>query len=113
MVSECNQLLPVVRVGEIRCEDRTQRWLIEQLWGESSVGVIGGAPNRPSDSTFQPARSSTAWRAAASAVKLEIVAPVTNPPVVPGGKSNSSLSHASAIRSSRATPGVEATKAAF
>ena len=44
MVSECNQLLPVVRVGEIRCEDRTQRWLIEQLWGESSVGVIGGAP---------------------------------------------------------------------
>ena len=44
MVSESNQLLPVVRVGEIRCEDRTQRWLIEQLWGESSVGVIGGAP---------------------------------------------------------------------
>ena len=44
MVSECNQPLPVVRVGEIRCEDRTQRWLIEQLWGESSVGVIGGAP---------------------------------------------------------------------
>ncbi len=44
MVSECNQPLPVVRVGEIRCEDQTQRWLIEQLWGESSVGVIGGAP---------------------------------------------------------------------
>ncbi len=44
MVSECNQLLPVVRVGEIRCEDKMQRWLIEQLWGESSVGVIGGAP---------------------------------------------------------------------
>ncbi len=44
MVSECNQLLPMVRVGEIRSEDRTQRWLIEQLWGESSVGVIGGAP---------------------------------------------------------------------
>jgi len=44
MVSECNQPLPVVRVGEIRCEDKAQRWLIEQLWGESSVGVIGGAP---------------------------------------------------------------------
>jgi hypothetical protein len=44
MISECNQLLPVVRVGEIPCEARTQRWLIEQLWGESSVGVIGGAP---------------------------------------------------------------------
>ena len=44
MVSEYNQPLPVVRVGEIRCQDQTQRWLIEQLWGESSVGVIGGAP---------------------------------------------------------------------
>ena len=44
MVSECNQPLPVVRVGEIRSEDKARRWLIEQLWGESSVGVIGGAP---------------------------------------------------------------------
>ena len=44
MVSECNQPLPVVRVGEIPCEDQTQRWLVEQLWGDSSVGVIGGAP---------------------------------------------------------------------
>lgn len=38
------QLLPVVRVGDIRHEDQAQRWLVEQLWGESSVGVIGGAP---------------------------------------------------------------------
>jgi hypothetical protein len=44
MVSEYNQPLPVVRVGEIRCEDHAPRWLVEQLWGESSVGVIGGAP---------------------------------------------------------------------
>ena len=44
MLSECNQPLPVLRVGEIRCEDKAQRWLVEQLWGESSVGVIGGAP---------------------------------------------------------------------
>jgi hypothetical protein len=36
--------LPVVRIGEISCEDRPQRWLVEQLWGVSSVGVIGGAP---------------------------------------------------------------------
>jgi hypothetical protein len=36
--------LPVVRVGEIPEEDTTQRWLVEQLWGDSSVGVIGGAP---------------------------------------------------------------------
>jgi hypothetical protein len=36
--------LPVVRVGEIKSEDDAQRWLVEELWGASSVGVIGGAP---------------------------------------------------------------------
>jgi RecA-family ATPase len=39
-----DQVLPVVRVGEIRTEGSTQRWLVEGLWGASSVGVIGGAP---------------------------------------------------------------------
>src|SRR5271166_458590 len=39
-----DQVLPVVRVGEIRSEDNAQRWLVEGLWGASSVGVIGGAP---------------------------------------------------------------------
>ena len=39
-----NQLLPVIRVGEIPSEDNPQPWLVEQLWGDSSVGVIGGAP---------------------------------------------------------------------
>ena len=39
------QLLPVVRVGEItRAEENAQRWLVNELWGASSVGVIGGAP---------------------------------------------------------------------
>jgi hypothetical protein len=38
------QSLPVVRVGEIKSEDDSQRWLVEELWGASSVGVIGGAP---------------------------------------------------------------------
>ena len=37
-------LLPVVRVGEIPNDHQAQRWLIEDLWGASSVGVIGGAP---------------------------------------------------------------------
>jgi len=37
-------LLPVVRVGEISREDQPRRWLVEQLWGDSSVGLIGGAP---------------------------------------------------------------------
>jgi AAA domain len=39
-----DQVLPVVRVGEIRSEESAQRWLVEELWGASSVGVIGGAP---------------------------------------------------------------------
>lgn len=39
-----DSLLPVVRVGEIPHQDEAQRWLIEDLWGASSVGVIGGAP---------------------------------------------------------------------
>jgi RecA-family ATPase len=39
-----DQSLPVVRVGDISSEPSTQRWLVEELWGTSSVGVIGGAP---------------------------------------------------------------------
>src|SRR6202451_1480690 len=39
-----DQPLPVVRVGEIASEENAQRWLVEGLWGASSVGVIGGAP---------------------------------------------------------------------
>jgi hypothetical protein len=38
------QVLPVVRVGEITCAEGTQRWLVNELWGACSVGVIGGAP---------------------------------------------------------------------
>ena len=36
--------LPVVRVAKIPCEDQPRRWLVDQLWGDSSVGLIGGAP---------------------------------------------------------------------
>jgi AAA domain len=39
-----SQPLPVVRVGEIPDEDQGPRWLVEELWGVRSVGVIGGAP---------------------------------------------------------------------
>lgn len=38
------ETLPVVRIGEIPSEPNSPRWLVEELWGESSVGVIGGAP---------------------------------------------------------------------
>lgn len=44
MISELDQPLPVVRVAEIPREEKAERWLVEQLWGASSVGVIGGAP---------------------------------------------------------------------
>ena len=30
--------------GEIRSEESAQRWLVGDLWGASSVGVIGGVP---------------------------------------------------------------------
>jgi hypothetical protein len=36
--------LPVLRIAEIPPENHSHRWLVEQLWGASSVGVIGGAP---------------------------------------------------------------------
>lgn len=44
MPGENEQPLPVVRVGEIPNEENAGRWLVQQLWGASSVGVIGGAP---------------------------------------------------------------------
>jgi RecA-family ATPase len=44
MGAKREELLPVVRVAEISCQDRPQRWLFDQLWGASSVGLIGGAP---------------------------------------------------------------------
>ena len=44
MPVNADQLLPVVRVGEIPPRKAPERWLVEELWGASSVGVIGGAP---------------------------------------------------------------------
>ena len=68
--------------------------------------VTGGAPNSPCASTSHPARASTAWRAAASPVKLATVAPVTNAPPVSFGRPNSSIIQESATSSSAAAPGV-------
>src|SRR5260370_11723353 len=42
--ANAHPVLPVVRVGEIKSDESAQRWLVEGLWGASSVGVIGGAP---------------------------------------------------------------------
>ena len=44
MPVNADKVLPVVRVGEIASEASPQRWLVEELWGARSVGVIGGAP---------------------------------------------------------------------
>jgi hypothetical protein len=44
MVVADQDALPVVRVDQIAREENARRWLVEPLWGESSVGVIGGAP---------------------------------------------------------------------
>ena len=44
MSMRLSQPLPVMRLGEIQSEDNAHRWLVEELWGASSVGVIGGAP---------------------------------------------------------------------
>lgn len=46
MIAEQNsdKTFSVVRVGEIAVAQNNHRWLIDQLWGASSVGVIGGAP---------------------------------------------------------------------
>ena len=44
MPGSANPTLPVVRVGESPGTEGSQRWLVEGLWGEAAVGMIGGAP---------------------------------------------------------------------
>jgi len=44
MTAQSDHPLPVVRVGQIPHEENAPRWLIDRLWGDSSVGIIGGAP---------------------------------------------------------------------
>jgi hypothetical protein len=44
MVVATHDTFPVVRVDQIPREENATRWLVEPLWGDSSVGVIGGAP---------------------------------------------------------------------
>lgn len=44
IVQDKSELLPVIRVADIVNEEDSPRWLIDQLWGASAVGVIGGAP---------------------------------------------------------------------
>ncbi len=80
-------------------------------WTSSpTMTVTGGASKSPFSSTSHPARASTAWRAAASAVRLAIVPPVTKPATVVDGRPKSSTSQRCATCSSVAATG-EAVKA--
>ena len=73
----------------------------------------GGAPASPCASTSQPARPSTALRAAASAVALAICAPVHRPAAVPSGRPSSSRHHSVAVRSAAAAAGDITCSAVF
>jgi RecA-family ATPase len=44
MPAGADQMLPVLRVAEIPADEIAERWLVQELWCASSVGVIGGAP---------------------------------------------------------------------
>lgn len=44
MLAPGNRLLEVVRVGQIPADEHPRRWLVERLWTEAAVGLIGGAP---------------------------------------------------------------------
>ena len=44
MPAVADALLPVVRIADLPHQQPTQRWLVEQLWGDAAVGVLGGAP---------------------------------------------------------------------
>jgi hypothetical protein len=39
-----DQILPFCRANELQIQPPGQLWLIEQIWIESAVGIIGGAP---------------------------------------------------------------------
>ncbi len=72
-----------------------------------------GAPLSPSAATSQPARDSTASRAAARHVKFDIVAPVTNPTPLPAGKPSTSSSQAEVMSSTAECAGVTRRSPAF
>lgn len=64
--------LPVIRIGQIAAEENRPRWLIDQLWGAASVGVIGGAP-----------KCSKTWLALDMALSVATGTPCLNQYAVP------------------------------
>jgi len=39
-----HEALPIIRVGDIRHDPVGHRWLVENLWSDAAVGIIGGPP---------------------------------------------------------------------
>jgi hypothetical protein len=37
-------MLPVQRASELEIRPQEKTWLIQQLWGQAAVGIVGGAP---------------------------------------------------------------------
>ncbi len=100
--------------ARLRPKPRMPSDLVSEGWASSpTTTVTGGAPISPCASTSQPARASTAWRAAASAHKLATVAPVTNAPAHSGGSCNTSSSQRNATCSNTAVPGLTRCSALF
>ena len=44
MSDSTHEALPVSRVADLAAADPTRRWLIDGLWSQAAVGIIGGAP---------------------------------------------------------------------
>ena len=44
MPTHADHVLPVVRIADLPSDEIAERWLVEELWCASAVGVIGGAP---------------------------------------------------------------------
>lgn len=51
--------LPISRVADLAAADPTRRWLIDGLWSQAAVGIIGGAP-----------KSSKSWLALDMAISV-------------------------------------------
>ena len=78
-----------------------------------TMNRIAGPPAMPAVSTSQPARRSTASRAAAMHVNCAMVAPVANPTWLPSGSPSRSTSHSSASSSTATAPGEMVRRAVF
>ena len=78
--------------GASRCRASAARRCTDTCTSSPTTTRRRGAPCRPSASTSQPARRSSSWRAAASAVKFAMWQPVTKPTLAPAGSPSRSIS---------------------